>query len=714
MTKKVYSIHGFDCAVCASHAEEHLNKHKDIEKCVLDFAGDKLYITYKNRALSISQIKKIIKEVEDDDIEVLEEENKKEYKILNKDNLILLGRIIFSLLIVAICYIWFNEESYFWYLFSFYLVGLVVLSYDIYLKVFKRIIHKKNPLDEFLLITLASIGAFIVGAITKEINEFMESILVVMLFQIGQVIESVATNKSKKAINSALNLRSDYANLFSDDKIVKVKPEELKVGDIVIISSGENVPVDGEIIEGSAFLDTASINGEFIPTRVNEGEDVLSGTIVKEGTIKLKVSKTYENSTVSKLIELISHSGERKSKADKFVTKFAKVYTPVVFLISLVVLIVGGSVTSLWFDYSLLGLKMLVVACPCAVVISVPMAYFSGIGLASKNGIVIKGTNYLDELNRLKKIYTDKTGTLTKGNFVVKEIFSVDQDNEKLCQIISSLEELSNHPIGKAAFQLLKKEKTLKVSSFKEIAGLGIEGKIEKKLYRVGNEKFLKNSGVLHQFEEKSGTILYVSCEDKFIGYVLLGDEIKEESSSLVADLNKLNIDVEILSGDKNSNVKHIAEEIGVRSFKGELMPNEKLHIMESSKNEKFAVGYIGDGINDAATLKSSDIGFAMGGIGSDIAVENADVVIMNDNPHKVYDSIVIARKTRAVALFNIIFAVSIKMGIEFAAIISSILGRGEVIPMWLAVLADTGLTVLLIINSLLLLYRNIDKKSVK
>lgn len=711
MIKKTYNIHGFDCANCASKAEKHLSKHPNIASCTLDFAGDKLFLTYKDKELSVEEIKKVIKEVETDEITITPINKKVNKKLIDKDFIFLSIRI----LLVVICMILAHTVllPYFWGVFSLYLFSLLLLSYDIYYKVINHIIHLENPLDEYLLISLASIGAFIIASISKDAMAFMESTLVVLLFQIGQVIESIATNKSKSSINNALDLRSEYANKIEKEDIVKVSPEELKIGDKILITSGEKIPTDGVVIKGEGYLDTSSLTGEFVPLHVKENENVCSGTVLKEGTLTLEVSKAYEDSTVYKLIELISHSGERKSKADKFVSKFAKFYTPIIFIISILVAIIGGAITSNWNQYIILGLKMLVVACPCAIVISIPLAYFSALGLASKNGILIKGTNYLDRLNELKKVYTDKTGTLTKGTFSIREVVPFNSSKEELLEALNIVESLSTHPIAKAINSSSNINKN-DIKDFQEYPGLGVSCTYNNEKIIAGNLTLLEKENIKVSECLNSGVVIYVSNNNKFLGYVTLGDEIKQDAKELIDKLKELKIQTILLSGDKDSNVKEIANKLGIDEYHSNLSPSQKAEIIEENKSSKYSIAYIGDGINDAATIKSSDVGFAMGGIGSDIAVNNADIVIMNDDITKVYDSYQIAKKARHTSIFNIVVAISVKIAIELAAIISSLLGRGEVIPMWGAILADTGLTVLLVFNSLLLLYRKVNKKSVK
>ena len=715
MNKKVYTITGFDCAHCAAKTESHLNKHEEIESARIDFASDRMFIEFKGDGLTIEELLKVVAEVETDPIEISEVSTKrKKSKIFTKDLWIILARVLFAVAVILIGTFVLDKPELFWYDTALYGLGLVVIIYDVVLKVFKHVIHKENPLDEYLLITICSFGAYAVAIVTRTGHTFMECLMVATLFQIGKIIEGIAANKSKDAIMTAMELRVETANKIEGDKIIKVDPEELKVNDLILVNAGELIPVDSVVIEGEGQVDTSSLTGEFVPVGVKENTELYAGYLLKEGTLRLKTSKRYKDSAVNKIVELIANSRAKKSKADEFVTKFARWYTPLVFLLALTVGIVGGAVTSDWSKWIILGLKLLIVSCPCAIVISVPMAYFSALGLSSKNGIVVKGTNYLDKLISLKKIVTDKTGTLTEGTFEITKINPIGVNEEKLIEILQAAEHLSHHPIGKAICRFDSgKHNEKQASDFEELAGLGIYAEYEKKTVLAGNSRLL--SEYLVEFEEvnESGVVVYCAYDNKYIGYVVLSDKLKADSKEMVTGLNKMGIEVVLLTGDKEENAKAMASELGINRYHSELLPSQKMEYLEKELSPKYATGFIGDGINDAASIKRADVGFAMGGIGSDSAVESADVVIMTDHPSKVLDTLRIAHIARHTAVFNIIFALFVKIGIEVAAMISTSLGHPDVIPMWLAVLADTGLTVALVINSLLILYRKIRRKRV-
>lgn len=712
MIKRSYTIKGFDCAHCAAKSEAHLNKHPDIEKASIDFATDRLDIIYRDKALEIEDIKKCIKEVESDEITIVNfGEKTKKRRIFDKDFYILMARIAYVVLVVVLGFTVFHHEDFFWVNFGLYLSAIVVICYDILFKTVLRIAHKENPIDEYLLIMIATVGAFIIACIEKEAHEFMESVMVATLFQIGRVIEGIATNKSKEAVMEAVDLRIEYANKLTDGTIERVAPEQLVVGDLVVVTTGELIPIDGVVTEGNALVDVSSLTGEYVPIAASTDKPVYSGCVIKEGTITVKATEEYSNSTVSRIMNLIAESRQNKSKADKFVTKFAKWYTPTVFIVSFLVGIIGSLITSNWAEWMLLALKMLVVACPCAIVISVPLAYFSGIGLAGKNGIVIKGSNYLDELVQLDKVVTDKTGTLTEGDFKIRQVVPVNSTKEELLDYLFAAESYSKHPVGKAiCLSINDRHEHVKVDNFIERAGYGVECDYQGKHIIAGNKKLFAEHNIEITGEAEDGVITYCAVDNKYIGYVVLSDEIKSDAFDMVHLLEKNDIDVVLLTGDKRENAEILCKKLGISSFYSELLPEEKVTYLNKEKDSGDVVAFVGDGINDAPSIKGADVGFAMGGIGSDAAVENADIVLMTDNPRRIYDAFKIAKMTRNTAVFNIVFALTVKIGFEIAAFLTNLFGVPEAIPMWAAVLADTGLTVLLVLNSLLLLYRKVRK----
>ncbi|MBO4682403.1 MAG: cadmium-translocating P-type ATPase [Bacilli bacterium] len=712
MIKRSYTIKGFDCAHCAAKSESHLNKHPNIEKAAIDFSMDRLDIVYRDKEMSIDDIKACIKEVESDPLTITDYGQKvNKFRIFDKDFFILLGRIIYVILVVVLSFTAFHDDSFFWVNFGLYISAILVICYDIFFKVGLRIVHRENPIDEYLLISIATIGAFTIAVIEKEAHEFMESVMVATLFQIGRVVEGIATNKSKEAVMEAVDLRVEYANKLVDGTVERISPEQLVVGDLVVASAGEIIPIDGVVTDGNALVDVSSLTGEFVPISASKDKHVFSGCLIKEGSVTIQATEEYSNSTVSRIMNLITESRKNKSKADKFVTKFAKWYTPTVFIISFLVGIIGSLVTSNWDEWMLLALKMLVVACPCAIVISVPLAYFSGIGLAGKNGIVIKGSNYLDELVQLDKVVTDKTGTLTKGDFKITKSESYGISSDELLNYLFVVESYSNHPVGKAiCLSIENHHEKIKVDNFVERAGYGVECDYKGDHIIAGSKKLFAEHNIEVKDDVDDGVITYCAVNGKYVGYVVLSDEIKNDSYDMVNLLSKNNIDVVLLTGDKRENAEIFCKKLGISSYYAELLPDEKVTYLNKEQSSGDTVAFIGDGINDAPSIKGADVGFAMGGIGSDTAVENADIVLMTDNPRKIYDAFKIAKMTRNTAVFNIIFALTVKIGIEIIAFVANLFGRPEIIPMWAAVLADTGLTVLLVLNSLFLLYRKVKK----
>ena len=506
----------------------------------------------------------------------------------------------------------------------------------------------------------------------------------------------------------AKKLIAPAANLITDNKVVEVKPETLKVGDKILVRIGEIVPADGEIIDGQGTLDTSSLTGEPMPVDALVGMNALSGSILKSGSITIRINKVFADSTISKILDLVQSSGERKSKAEKFITKFARIYTPTVFLIGIIYAVLYGIFSHNWAESLFGGLAILVVSCPCAIVVSVPLAFFAGIGLASKRGVVIKGANYLDSLCKIGTLFVDKTGTLTYGNFEVSEYVTNGVSKDEFKEALLAAESRSNHPIAKAiCLHQNVSHIALKQSNYEEIAGLGVKTTYGKDTILAGNFELLNNNGVKLEEADVAGTAIYVAKNGKFIGYVVLKDVVRDKAKELIRRLKEMDIKVVLLSGDKETTVKEVANAVGIEEYHAKLLPQEKIKYVEKAvenrENGKL-VAFAGDGINDTPSIIRSDVGFAMGGIGSDMAVESADVVIMQDHPLKIYDSIKIAKKTRAVAIFNIIFSLLVKVTV-ITLILTGLLGHAG---MLVAVLADTGLTVLMTFNSLMLIYRKI------
>ncbi len=727
--KKVFNISGFDCPVCASKTEEYLKKQENVESAKLDFANNKLYISFKNNPWNSKQLAEVISHVESNKLKISEKDkNVNTSSIFNKRMWLLLARIFLTAIVSLACVFALAKENLNWIRFSVYCVTILIIGYDVFWKVILHIKHRTNIIDHNLLISIAALGSLTLSILELTsgeqliengaiyfVDESFEAVMVITLFQIGSIIEQVATNKSKSAIMSAVELRVDKANLVTNEGVVVCKPIDLKVDDLILITSGEMIPVDAEVIDGSAFVDTSSLTGEYIPVKATQNIKIYSGCIIKSGTLKAKVLKPYSESTVSKIIKLIESGGEKKSKADVFISKFAKFYTPIIVALAVLTLVIGGFFSSNWPEWVHTGLEVLVIGCPCAIVISVPLAYFSGIGLASKFGIVVKGTNYLDELARLGKLITDKTGTLTHGSFSVQIVKPNGVTSEELMNYILAAECLSNHPIGKAICHGHKVKKLASEQiNYSEIPGLGAKTSWKGKTIIAGGEKMMNENGIQFVQAIEVGSVIYCAVDNRYIGYVVLADTIKDDAQPMVDLLHSEGVEIILLTGDHEDNAKEICNKIGIDRWHSELLPEQKTIILEKEmKNCNKAVAFIGDGINDAPSIIRSDIGIAMGGIGSDIAVENADIVIMNDDPAKVYDAMVIAKKARATSIFNIAFALCVKGAVFISTILTSaLMPNPPEFMMYIAVLSDTGLTVILVINSLLLLYSKIKRKT--
>ena len=574
-----------------------------------------------------------------------------------------------------------------------FIISYIIVGFEILRKAVRNIFRGK-VFDENFLMSVATIGAFGIG-------EFPEAVAVMLFYQIGELFQSYAVDKSRKSIASLMDIRPDYANIYRDEKIEKVNPEEVKIGDTIIVKPGEKIPLDGTIIEGTTTLDTKALTGESLPREAKEGDKVLSGCINLNGVIKIKVEKEYGESTVSKILDLVENASSKKSKSENFITKFAKYYTPIVVIIALVLaiippLIISGATFSDWIYRAL---SFLVVSCPCALVISIPLSFFGGIGGASKMGVLIKGSNYLEALSNTEIAVFDKTGTLTKGVFEVQKVEPVEISKEELLKIAAYAENYSNHPISKSIKQAYKKEIDEKqIKNYEELSGLGISAKINNQEVLVGNEKLMQEKGIDFEKCADIGTILYVAKEGKYVGYILIADTIKEDAKRTIEELKKNGVKQTVmLTGDRKKVGESVAKEIGIDKVYTELLPTDKVQKVEEllkTKTAKGKLAFVGDGINDAPVLALADIGIAMGGLGADSAIEAADVVIMTDEPSKIIKSIKLSKKTMKIVKENIIFAIAIK-------ILVLILAALGISTMWEAVFADVGVSIIAIINAL-------------
>lgn len=582
-----------------------------------------------------------------------------------------------------------------------YLVPYLIAGYEVLKEAVESIIHGEF-FDEDFLMCIATLGALAIGFLPDAKPEFAEAVFVMLFFQVGELFEEIAEGNSKKSISSLMDIRPDYAYIEQNGKVKKVNPETVNIGDIIVISPGQKVPMDGVIIEGKTSLNTVAITGESVPRDVNVGDNIISGCVNGSGTVRAKVTKTFSESTVSKIIDLVENAADHKSKSENFITKFSKIYTPIVVLLAVVLAIVppvfSGDFVNNFSIWLARALTFLVVSCPCALVISVPLSFFGGIGGASKNGILIKGSNYIEALSKIKTIVFDKTGTLTEGVFEVVAIHPELFDEDKLLHLAAHVERYSTHPIAislKNAYG--NEDDECKITDVEEIAGNGIKAKVNDDIVCVGNHKLMESLGIKWKACEHVGTIVHVAINGEYFGHIVISDKIKSDSENAVRKIKECGIKTVMLTGDHKDVAKDVAKKLNLDDFYAELLPQDKVSELESiiSKKEKGSnVAFVGDGINDAPVIARADIGIAMGAMGSDAAIEAADVVLMEDKTSKIAKAIKIAKRTLRIAKENIIFAIMVK-------VIVLILAALGLAPMWLAVFADVGVTVIAVLNAM-------------
>ena len=572
-----------------------------------------------------------------------------------------------------------------------YIVSYALIGFDIFKKAIKHL-FRKDMFDENLLMTIATIGALCIG-------EYIEGVAVLLLYKIGEYLQDKAVDTSKEKIKSAIDIRAKYANVIKNGKVEKVDPETLKFGDIVVVKNGEKIPTDGVISKGNTRLDTSSLTGESIPKDVAENDEVLSGMINLGEVIEIKVTKAFEDSTASKILDLIENARESKSKTENFITKFSKIYTPTVIVIAILIAMSFPSIFGIGFADSLnRALIFLVVSCPCALVISVPLGFFVGMGSCSKNGILIKGSNYLDALSSVDTVAFDKTGTLTKGVFKITKINNKsDMSDDEILEYLALCESYSNHYIAKSILTSYGKEiDKERIKEHSEIAGHGIKAVIDGKEVLVGNKSLMDNQNIKVDVEDTVGTVIYIAIDKKYSGNVVLSDELKDNVLELSNNLKRICgiKNTVLLTGDKENVAKKVAEKIKFNNVYGELLPQDKVEIVEKLKQgTKKKVAFVGDGINDSPVLACADVGISMGN-GSDIAIDTSDIVLMTDEPHKLVECIKISKKTKSVVIQNIVFALSIK-------VIVLVLSAMGISTMWEAIFADVGVSLLAIFNSI-------------
>ena len=695
MKKYEYEIAGLDCAACANEIQEGLNKNPEIKNANVNFA--KMKLTYETDTLSKEEIEKIVQSIEPE-VELLEVnskskdlKNEKAQKENRKKLWLHILRLVIGAIVAGVgLYIPMPQIAS---------TIFIVLGYAILLfktaKNAVKLLFKSKTINENLLITISCIGAYLVG-------KSSEGLMVIILYEIGKILEEKAINKTRKSISDLMDIKPEYANLKKGDEIEIVEPSEVKVGDIVVAKQGEKIPLDGVVVKGTASLNTASLTGESKPQDVDENDIVLSGSIVLEGLLEIKVTEKYENSTVSKILELVENATDKKAKTETFVNKAAKIYTPIVIGIAILVGIFlplisnvtyGGENGSIYR-----ALIFLVISCPCAIAISVPLCYFSGIGKSSKEGILIKGSDYLDELKDVKEIVFDKTGTLTKGQFGISkiEVYSDKYMENDVLKYVVWGESYSNHPIAKSIVRNAKNVETKKVENYEEITGKGIKYNIDGKTVLAGN------SSLVGKEDEVAGsTKIYLKIDDELVGAILLKDEAKHGTKEAIQALNSRGIVTKMFTGDNKKAAKQIAAELGISKFEAEMLPDQKYSELEKElekyKGTNGKVAFVGDGINDSPVLARADVGISMGGVGSGSAIEASDIVVMTDSIDRIDCAIDISKKTSKIIKQNLIFSI----GVKIVVLILSVFG---VANMWEAVFADVGATLITVLNSLRIL----------
>ena len=683
------TLEGLNCANCARKIEEKVGKMEGVKESNLNFTTTTLNVKLERKVKeehAINEIKKIV--------EALEPHVKVEKKVSGKTNVqrakfevkptLIIGTILY---LIAVIGDFKGALALILFVASYLLIGGEVVLTAI------KNIAKGQVFDENFLMTVATIGAF-------TINQYPEAVAVMLFYEIGETIQGYAVNKSRSSISSLMDIRADYANIIIDGKEKKVSPETVKVEDVILVKPGEKVPLDGVVIEGESFIDTSALTGESVPRKIVPNDEILSGGINTSGLLKVKVTKKFGESTVSRILEMVENAANKKANTEKFITKFAKVYTPIVVALAILIAVVPSIFIkdALFSTWLYRALVFLVVSCPCALVVSVPLGFFAGIGGASKKGVLVKGSNYLELLKDLETVVFDKTGTLTEGVFTVTEINTNDIQKEKLIEVAAMAESFSNHPIAISIIKEYGKEIDKEViEEYEEIAGHGIKAVINNEEILIGNAKLMNQFNISYNEVDSIGTVVYCAINGEFKGSIVISDKIKENAVEALINLKKAGVKKTVmLTGDNKKTAYKVGEKINIDEVHSELLPLDKVKEVEeimkrSNKNGKLA--FVGDGVNDAPVLARADIGIAMGGIGSDAAIEAADIVLMKDDINALVDAINVSKKTNKILWQNIIFALGVK-------VIVMVLGTFGIANMWTAVFADVGVTIIAIINS--------------
>ncbi|HRM34881.1 MAG TPA: heavy metal translocating P-type ATPase [Aliarcobacter cryaerophilus] len=683
-------LQNLDCANCAGKIEKRLNELDELSNVKLNFATSTLSFEQKSEKNLLDKIENEIQKIEKQ-VLIIKDETKKQrtfWELLNKKLLLI---TIISIILTFISYNYVSNKNLQLIL---YVTAYLLVGRDVIFQAIKNIKNGK-VFDEHFLMSIATIGAFALG-------EYVEGIAVMLFYQIGEMFQAVAVNNSRDNINALIDIKPEFANVKEGENIIQKTPENVKIGDTILVKVGEKVPVDGILLSKKCSFDTSTITGEFKPKTINENEELISGYINISNASYIKVKSLYKDSTIAKIVELIENAASKKASAEKFISKFAAVYTPIVVILAVLLstlppLFIQGAVFTDWIER---GLIFLVISCPCALVVSVPLSFFSAIGAISKRGVLVKGANYVEKLTEIRNIVFDKTGTLTHGVFEVTDIKSKLLPEDELLKLAAYSESFSTHPIALSIVKAYGKEIDLKhIITHEEFGGMGIKAIVDNKEVLIGNTKLLTKFNIQYDDVKENLSAILIAIDNVFAGYIVVDDIIKTEAKSVISELKKLNINkTYMLTGDKKEVALNVATVLGIDEVKYELLPQEKLTYFEKIKKQtNQPTAFVGDGINDAPTLANADLGIAMGGIGSDLAVKSADIILLNDNIQSIVDAIKIAKKTKTIVYQNIVFIMIVKIGFLF-------LGAGAIIGMKEAIFADVGVALLAIFNSMRIL----------
>ncbi|AXX94915.1 heavy metal translocating P-type ATPase [Aliarcobacter cryaerophilus] len=683
-------LQNLDCANCAGKIEKRLNELDELSNVKLNFATSTLSFEQKSEKNLLDKIENEIQKIEKQ-VLIIKDETKKQrtfWELLNKKLLLI---TIISIILTFISYNYVSNKNLQLIL---YVTAYLLVGRDVIFQAIKNIKNGK-VFDEHFLMSIATIGAFALG-------EYVEGIAVMLFYQIGEMFQAVAVNNSRDNINALIDIKPEFANVKEGENIIQKTPENVKIGDTILVKVGEKVPVDGILLSKKCSFDTSTITGEFKPKTINENEELISGYINISNASYIKVKSLYKDSTIAKIVELIENAASKKASAEKFISKFAAVYTPIVVIFAVLLstlppLFIQGAVFTDWIER---GLIFLVISCPCALVVSVPLSFFSAIGAISKRGVLVKGANYVEKLTEIRNIVFDKTGTLTHGVFEVTDIKSKLLPEDELLKLAAYSESFSTHPIALSIVKAYGKEIDLKhIITHEEFGGMGIKAIVDNKEVLIGNTKLLTKFNIQHDDVKENLSAILIAIDNVFAGYIVVDDIIKTEAKSIISELKKLNINkTYMLTGDKKEVALNVATALGIDEVKYELLPQEKLTYFEKIKKQtNQPTAFVGDGINDAPTLANADLGIAMGGIGSDLAVKSADIILLNDNIQSIVDAIKISKKTKTIVYQNIAFIMIVKIGFLF-------LGAGAIIGMKEAIFADVGVALLAIFNSMRIL----------